>query len=124
MAEDKNCEWSIFPLKAPPASRHSIGNIFSIDRRIKCHIIVLAAAMAVAFITLLSCQAAMATETKRVLVLHSFSREVKPWKEMSAEIHKELARQSRWPLDIVDQSIVTARNEDDKSEIRFVEYLD
>jgi len=58
-----------------------------------------------------------------VLVLHSFSREVKPWKEMSAEIHSELARQSPWPLDIIDHSIVTARNEYDKSEDRFVDYL-
>lgn len=42
---------------------------------------------------------------------------------MSAEIHAELARQSPWPLDIIDHPIVTARNEYDKSEARFVDYL-
>jgi signal transduction histidine kinase len=79
--------------------------------------------MTLCLLVLLACQAALAAEPKRVLVLHSFNREVKPWKEMSAEIHTELARQSPWPLDIVDHSIVTARNEDDKSEALFVDYL-
>src|SRR5215212_574368 len=74
-------------------------------------------------LALLAGQSALAAESKRVLVLHSFSREVKPWKEMSTEIHAELLRQSPWPLDIVDQSVVTARNEYDKSEEMFVEYL-
>src|SRR6185436_8578703 len=82
------------------------------------------AGMVFCVLALLACQAAIAAEPKRVLILHSFNREVKPWKEMSTEIHTELARQSPWPLDIVDHSIVTARNEDDKSEARFVDYLD
>src|SRR4051812_49214105 len=82
------------------------------------------AAIAFCLLGLLACQGAWAVEPKRILVLHSFSREVKPWKDMSAEIHAELARQSPWPLDIVDHSIVTAWNEDDKSEARFVDYLD
>jgi signal transduction histidine kinase len=42
---------------------------------------------------------------------------------MSTEIHAELARQSPWPLDIIDHSIVSARNENDKSEDRFIDYL-
>src|SRR5437868_12473067 len=75
-------------------------------------------------LALLACRTALAAQSKRVLLLHSFSREVKPWKEMSSEIHTELRRQSPWPLDIIDHSIVTARNEDDKSEARFVDYLD
>src|SRR4051794_24167919 len=82
------------------------------------------AGMILCVLVLFACQAAFAAEAKRVLVLHSFSRDVKPWKEMSAEIHAELARQSPCPLDIIDQSIVTARHEDDKSEARFVDYLD
>jgi len=82
------------------------------------------AGMMFCLLALLACKAALAAEAKRVLLLHSFSREVKPWKEMSAEIHTELARQSPWPLDIIDHSIVTARSEGDKSEARFVDYLD
>ena len=61
------------------------------------HIIHSTAGMMFCLLALLACQASMATEPKRVLVLHSFSREVKPWKEMSTEIHTELARQSPWP---------------------------
>jgi signal transduction histidine kinase len=81
------------------------------------------AGMIFGLLALLACQSALAAASKRVLVLHSFSREVKPWKEMSAEIHAELSRQSPWPLDIIDRSIVTARNEYDKSEALFVDYL-
>lgn len=76
------------------------------------------------WLALLASDVALAAAPKRVLILHSFSREVKPWKEMSTEIHAELARQSPWPLDIIDHSVVTARNEADKSEARFVDYLD
>ena len=36
---------------------------------------------------------------------------------------KELNRQSPWPLDIQEQSLVTARNGDDAAEAKFVEYL-
>jgi hypothetical protein len=88
------------------------------------HIIQRTAGMVFCLLALLASQGAMATEPKRVLIVHSFSREVKPWKEMSTEIHTELVRQSPWPLDIIDESVVTARNEDDKSEARFVDYLD
>jgi signal transduction histidine kinase len=82
------------------------------------------AGMTFCLLALVASQAAWAAELKRVLVLHSFNREVKPWKEMSTEIHTELARRSPWPLDIVDHSIVSARNEDDKTEARYVDYLD
>ena len=88
------------------------------------HTIRATAGAIVCVLAMLACQTALAAEPKRVLVLHSFNREVKPWKEMSTEIHTELARQSPWPLDVVDHSIVTARNEDDKSEARFIDYLD
>lgn len=81
------------------------------------------AGMIFGLLALLAGQSAMAAESKRVLVLHSFSREAKPWKEMSTEIHAELTRRSTWTLDIIDHSIVTARNEYDKSEALFVDYL-
>ena len=39
------------------------------------------------------------------------------------EIRNELNRQSPWPLDIQEHSLVTARNGDDAAEAKFVEYL-
>jgi hypothetical protein len=39
------------------------------------------------------------------------------------EILQELNRQSRWPLDIQEQSLVTARNGNDAAEAKFFEYL-
>jgi signal transduction histidine kinase len=62
-------------------------------------------------------------QSKRVLMLHSFGPNFKPWKEYSETIRTELNRQSPWPLDITDQSLVTARYPDEDPEVPFVEYL-
>ncbi len=67
-------------------------------------------------------EAALA-ESKRVLLLHSFGREFKPWSEYAETIRSELASQSPWPLDITEQSLVTARSSDENPETAFVEYL-
>src|SRR5215475_15375874 len=64
--------------------------------------------------------AATAAETKRVLMLHSFDRDVKPWSAYDKNIRAELEQQSRWPLEISDHSLITA---DEASEAAFVEYL-
>jgi signal transduction histidine kinase len=64
-----------------------------------------------------------AADPKRVLVLHSFGRDFKPWDEYARTIRTELERQSPWPLDIVDQSLVSARSGDDKAEQAFIDYL-
>ena len=78
---------------------------------------------AVAFIIIVAPALATAAEPKQVLVLHSFGREFKPWSEYAKAIRLELERQSPWPLDIQEHSLVTARSSDDSSEPAFVEYL-
>jgi signal transduction histidine kinase len=62
-------------------------------------------------------------DTKRVMLLHSFGRDFKPWSEYSKSIRVQLDRQSPWPLDIFDHSLVTARSSDEDPEGPFVEYL-
>src|SRR5262249_29861355 len=62
-------------------------------------------------------------EPKRVMLLHSFGRDFKPWSDYARTIRAELDRQSPWPLDIVDHSLVTARSSDENPEPAFVEYL-
>jgi len=62
-------------------------------------------------------------ELKRVLVLHSFGREFRPWSEYARDIKSELERQSRWPLDIQEHALLTARFNIPGPEAPFVEYL-
>src|SRR6185503_18030924 len=62
-------------------------------------------------------------ESKRVLLLHSFGREFKPWSEYAETIRSELNSQSPWPLDITEHSLITARSSDENPETAFVEYL-
>lgn len=71
----------------------------------------------------LGCSGGVAAEPKRVLVLHSFGRDFKPWSEYAKAIRTELDRHSPWPLDIIDFSLVTARAGGAKSEEPFVDYL-
>ena len=80
------------------------------------------ACVAAAIILLAALGAAIA-EPKRVMLLHSFGREVKPWTDYAQSIHAELARQSPWPLDVVDYALVSARSADEDPELPFVEYL-
>jgi signal transduction histidine kinase len=62
-------------------------------------------------------------EAKRVMILHSFGNDFRPWGEYARTIRSELTRQTRWPLDIQDHSLVTARSSDENPEVPFVEYL-
>ena len=64
-----------------------------------------------------------APRTKSVLFLHSFGPNFRQLTAWSREINSELNRQSPWPLDIQEQSLVTARDGDDTAEAKFVEYL-
>src|SRR6188472_1989592 len=82
-----------------------------------------AAGVMFCLLALLVCQTALAAQSKRVIVLHSFGRDFKPWNEYARAIRTELERQSPWPLDITDHSLVTARSSDENPEIPFVEYL-
>ncbi|MFZ0174981.1 MAG: ATPase, partial [Pseudolabrys sp.] len=61
----------------------------------------------------LGCSAGVAAESKRVMLLHSFGRDFKPWSEYAKSIRSELVRQSPWPLDIVENSLITARSSDE-----------
>src|SRR5262249_39998296 len=76
-----------------------------------------------AAILLLATLGAATAEPKRVMLLHSFGRDFKPWSEYAKTIRTELERQSPWPLDIVDHSLITARSSDEDPEGPFVEYL-
>ena len=66
---------------------------------------------------------ALAAESKRVMLLHSFGRDFKPWSEYAKAIRAELDRQSPWPVEITEHSLVTARFSDENPEVPFVEYL-
>jgi hypothetical protein len=80
--------------------------------------------LAVAFlVATVACSATLAAGSKRVMLLHSFGRDFKPWSEYAKAIRAELDGQSPWPLDIIEHSLVTARYSDDNPEAPFVEYL-
>jgi signal transduction histidine kinase len=67
--------------------------------------------------------AAGAIEPKRVMLLHSFGREVRPWSDYAQSIRLQLQRQSPWPLDITDHSLISARTDDQRQETAFADYL-
>ncbi len=62
-------------------------------------------------------------ELKRVLLLHSFGREFRPWSEYARSIKAELERQSPWPLDVQEHTLLSARFNNPGPEAPFVEYL-
>jgi hypothetical protein len=64
-----------------------------------------------------------AARPKKILFLHTFGPNFEQGAGWSREIQKELNRQSPWPLDIQEHSLVTAREEDSAAEKEFVEYL-
>jgi signal transduction histidine kinase len=72
---------------------------------------------------LFACQVTLAAENKRVMLLHSFGQDFKPWSEYAKDIRAELKLQSPWPLDIIENSLVTARFSDENPDAPFVEYL-
>jgi len=76
-----------------------------------------------AILLILAVVVASAAEPKRVLILHSFGRDFRPWGEYARTIRAELERQSPWPLDLHEHSLVTARTSDENPEVPFVEYL-
>jgi signal transduction histidine kinase len=69
------------------------------------------------------CPAALAADSKRVMVLHSFGRDFKPWNLYATAIRTELERRSPWPLELIDQSLMTARGWDENPEVPFIQYL-
>ncbi len=77
---------------------------------------------AIAFLLFAALEPA-AAETKRVVLLHSFGQDFKPWSDYARTIRSELQRQSPWQLDITDHSLVTARSRNEDPEVPFVAYL-
>jgi signal transduction histidine kinase len=66
---------------------------------------------------------APSAETKRILILHSFGRDFRPWSEYARSIKAEIARQSPWPLEIQEHTLVSARFSSPEPEAPFVNYL-
>jgi signal transduction histidine kinase len=81
-------------------------------------LIAIAAALALA-----TAESVAATAPKRIVFLHSYGQNFKPWSEYARALRQELDRRSRWPLVIEDFSVITARAEDENAEVQFVEYL-
>jgi signal transduction histidine kinase len=71
---------------------------------------------------LISLNAALA-EPKQIVVLHSYGQNFKPWSNYAKALRQELDRQSSWPLDIQDFSLITARDRDEDAESQFAGYL-
>src|SRR6476620_1087806 len=69
------------------------------------------------------CLPVSAAEPKQVMLLYSFGKDFKPWSAYATSIRAELNRQSPWPLDITEYSLVSARSGDEDPETPFVEYL-
>src|SRR5712671_1746109 len=66
---------------------------------------------------------ALAAEPKRILVLHSFGKDFRPWREYATHLRSELIEKSPWPLDIIEYSLVSARSSNENSEGPFAVYL-
>jgi signal transduction histidine kinase len=61
-------------------------------------------------------------DLKRV-ILHSVGREFRPWNVYAKDIRAELDRQTRWPINVQEHSLVAARSGDPRAEDLFVEYI-
>jgi hypothetical protein len=62
-------------------------------------------------------------QPQKILLLHTFGPNFEQGAAWSREIQRELNKQSPWPLNIQEQSLVTALDGDDAAEAKFVEYL-
>src|SRR5258708_36749568 len=60
---------------------------------------------------------------KKIMILHSVGREFRPWNEWARAIRAELDRQSPWPLDVQEHSLVAARTDAVNPEKPVLEYL-
>lgn len=62
-------------------------------------------------------------EIKRVLILHSFGRDFRPWGTYAKAIRENLELLSPWQIDIKDHSLVSARSGDENHGPPFIAYL-
>src|SRR6478752_8245788 len=65
----------------------------------------------------------MPGKQKRFCLLHTFVPNFEQGAAWSREIQRELNKQSPWPLNIQEHSLVTALDGDDAADAKFVEYL-
>ena len=79
----------------------------------------------VLLLTCVACPAAFAAGSpqKNILMLHSFGRDFKPWSEYAKVVRTELNRQSPWPVNIIEHSLLSALHGDENPEGSFVGYL-
>jgi len=78
----------------------------------------------VLLLSVIACPVAYSSDqTKRILLVHSFGRDFKPWSEYARAIREELERQTKWPIDIMDQVLASARVPGDNPEAPFIDYL-
>jgi signal transduction histidine kinase len=81
-------------------------------------------AIVVALLLLSSaCSVALSADSKRVMLLHSFGRDFKPWSEYAKAIRTELERLSPWPLTVSEHSLEITRAGDEVPEGPFTDYL-
>ncbi len=66
---------------------------------------------------------AQSREIKRVLILHSFGRDFRPWGAYAKAIRENLEQLSPWQIDIQDHSLVSARSGDENPGRPFIAYL-
>lgn len=64
-----------------------------------------------------------AAQPKQILFLYSIGPNFQPWAAWSRAARQELNRQSPWPLDIQEQSLVGALRGDETVDAKFLEYL-
>src|SRR3954447_2241880 len=62
-------------------------------------------------------------QLKKILFLHTFGPNFEQGAAWNREIQRELNRQSPWPLNIQDQSLVAALDGDSDADAKFIEYL-
>lgn len=63
------------------------------------------------------------SEPKRILLLHSFGRDFRPWSEYALSIKAALEQKAPWPLDVQEHTLLTARFNNPGPEEPFVDYL-
>jgi hypothetical protein len=66
---------------------------------------------------------AMGADAKRVMFLHSFGPQFKPWSDYARTIRTETNRRAKWPIDFSDFSLAGARSDGAESEAPLVQYL-
>lgn len=81
------------------------------------------AAFACVLITLLFALGAEAAAPKRVLILHSFSRDFAPYDAIASTFRTDLARRSTEPLTFVEVNLDFRRLANEKEERAYVEFL-